>query len=130
MYDNETYYFMPIYPDQKPPKERTGCGDAFSTTFASFVLKGMSKVESLSRAPVINEDDLVSLLKEGRLSGVGLDVFEEEPKFNKTLKKFDRVLLTPHIASASIEARGAMSCLCAENILDVFAGKSPKNQVE
>ena len=52
MYDNETYYFMPIYPDQKPPKERTGCGDAFSTTFASFVLKGMSKVESLSRAPI------------------------------------------------------------------------------
>ncbi len=83
-----------------------------------------------SRGPIINEDDLVSLIKEDRLSGVGLDVFEEEPKFNKALKNFDRVLLTPHIASASMEARGAMSCLCAENILDVFAGKTPRNQVK
>ena len=69
MYDNGTYYFMPIYPDQKPPKERTGCGDAFSTTFASFVLKGMNKVDSLIRAP-INSWSVVQYIgaQEGLLS--------------------------------------------------------------
>ena len=82
-----------------------------------------------SRGPVIKESDLVQLLDEGRLSGVGLDVFEDEPEINKKLKKFDRVLLTPHIASASKEARGNMSILCAENILEVLSGKTPKNQI-
>ena len=82
-----------------------------------------------SRGPLIKESDLIKLLEEERLSGVGLDVFENEPEFNKKLKKFERVLLTPHIASASVEARGNMSILCAENILAVLSGKTPKNQI-
>ena len=106
-----------------------------TATHHFFNLNRLSKTKhgailvNTSRGPVIKESDLVQILDEGRLSGVGLDVFEDEPKINKKLKTFERVLLTPHIASASMEARGKMSILCAENILEVLSGKTPKNQV-
>ena len=45
-------YHVPLYPDPAPPKERTGAGDAFASTFASYILKGMSPEESLLRAPI------------------------------------------------------------------------------
>lgn len=50
--DGEHQYFMPIYPDPKPPVERTGCGDAFASTFSVFLAKGMSLSDALLRAPI------------------------------------------------------------------------------
>ena len=52
MYDHDHYYFMPIYPDPKPPLERTGCGDAFAATFVSALAMGRSPLEALTWAPV------------------------------------------------------------------------------
>jgi ribokinase len=59
MYDNSSgttsagrTYFMPIYPDIKPPYERTGCGDAFSATFVSALILGKTPLEALTWAPV------------------------------------------------------------------------------
>ena len=52
MFDGEHYYFMPIYPDPKPPLERTGCGDAFASTFMSALCMGKSPLEALTWAPV------------------------------------------------------------------------------
>ncbi|MEK7610125.1 MAG: carbohydrate kinase family protein [Patescibacteria group bacterium] len=52
MFDGEHHYFMPIYPDPKPPLERTGCGDAFASTFVSAILIGKSPLEALTWAPV------------------------------------------------------------------------------
>ncbi|MEI8249297.1 MAG: carbohydrate kinase family protein [Candidatus Taylorbacteria bacterium] len=52
MFDGEHYYFMPIYPDPKAPFERTGCGDAFASTFMSALCMGKSPLEALTWAPV------------------------------------------------------------------------------
>lgn len=52
MLDGEHYYFIPEYPDPKPPVERTGCGDAFSATFVAALLLGKSPLEALMWAPI------------------------------------------------------------------------------
>ncbi len=52
MLDGEHFYFMPIYPDPKPPVERTGCGDSFASTFVSALSMGKSPIEALVWAPV------------------------------------------------------------------------------
>lgn len=52
LFDGEHYYFMPIYPDPKPPLERTGCGDAWSSTFMTALAMGKSPLEALTLAPV------------------------------------------------------------------------------
>ncbi len=52
MLDGEHFYFMPIYPDPKPPLERTGCGDSFAATFISALIKGKAPLEALVWAPI------------------------------------------------------------------------------
>ncbi len=52
MLDGEHFYFMPIYPDPKPPLERTGCGDSFAATFITALIMGKSPLEALVWAPV------------------------------------------------------------------------------
>ncbi len=52
MFDGDHHYFMPIYPDPKPPVERTGCGDAFASTFVTALAMGKSPLEALTWAPV------------------------------------------------------------------------------
>ncbi len=52
MYDGTDAYFMPIYPDPKPPYERTGCGDAFTSTFVTALSLGKTNLEALMWAPI------------------------------------------------------------------------------
>lgn len=52
MLDGDHFYFIPIYPDPKPPVERTGCGDAFSATFVGALMLGKTPLEALTWAPV------------------------------------------------------------------------------
>lgn len=52
MLDGEGFYFMPVYPDPKPPLERTGCGDAFSSTFVAAMMLGKTPLEALMWAPI------------------------------------------------------------------------------
>ncbi len=86
-----------------------------------------------ARGPVVDEKALLRALKTKRIAGAGIDVFECEPaidcdlKDNLELKSFPNVILTPHIASATIEAREAMSLVAAENIIAVLSGKPPLN---
>jgi ribokinase len=51
-YDGTDLFFMPPYPDPKAPLERTGAGDAFASTFVSFIVLGMTPEEALKRAPI------------------------------------------------------------------------------
>lgn len=82
-----------------------------------------------SRGPVVDELALTELLKNNVIAGAGLDVFEFEPNISPDLIKLQNVVLTPHIASASIEARREMSDIVAQNIIDFFSGKEVKYQV-
>ncbi len=52
LYDGDHFYFIPIYPDHRPAFERTGCGDAWASTFVSALVMGKSPLEALVWAPV------------------------------------------------------------------------------
>jgi len=92
-------------------------------------LKMMKKTAYLintSRGPVVNEKALVSALKMKKIAGAALDVYEDEPKLSFGLNKLNTVVLTPHTASATVEARSAMSITAAENIFAILKGKKAK----
>ena len=90
------------------------------------LMKKTAFLINTSRGPVIDEKALVTALKKKQIAGAALDVFEFEPKVVSGLEKFNNVILTPHIASATMEARAAMSKIAAENILAVLSGKKVK----
>ena len=93
------------------------------------LMKKTAYLINTSRGPVIDERALVVALKDGTIAGAALDVYEEEPQLAPGLTERENVILTPHTASATFEARGAMAVLAAQAILDVLAGKSPQNLV-
>ena len=71
---------------------------------------------NVSRGSVVDEAALVAALQDGRLGGAALDVFEEEPRIPDALKSMDNVVLTPHVGSATVETRQAMSDLVSDNL--------------
>ena len=79
-----------------------------------------------SRGPVVNEAALVAALKKGVIAGAALDVHEKEPHIHPGLKR-KNVVLTPHIASASLETRTKMACMAAGNVVALFKGQRPPN---
>lgn len=92
-------------------------------------MKPSAYLINTSRGAVIDEHALVDALKNGEIKAAGLDVYEFEPKIVRGLTKLSNVVLSPHIASAQIEAREEMSMVVAENIIDFFEGRIPKNKV-
>ncbi len=87
------------------------------------IMKPGAYLVNTSRGPVVDEKALVEALKNKTIKGVGLDVFEEEPKMAPGLAELDNVILTPHTASATEETRNAMSELAAKNIIEVLEGR-------
>ena len=94
-------------------------------------MKPTAYLINTARGPIVNEKALIRALKEGWIAGAGLDVFEEEPNVPEELKELDNVVLTPHIASATREARIQMARMAVENVIDVLIDKkAPRNQVK
>ncbi len=83
-----------------------------------------------SRGPVVDEEALVRALRAGELAGAALDVFEQEPDVHPGLLELENVVLTPHLGSATHEARDAMGMLCVEALRAVLLeGRMPSNVV-
>ena len=82
-----------------------------------------------SRGAVVDEKALVKALQNKEIAGAGLDVFECEPDLCPGLSILDNVVITPHIASATLEARDGMASMAAQNIIDFLEGRESKNKV-
>jgi glyoxylate reductase len=91
-----------------------------------FRMKPTAFLINTSRGSVVDEAALVHALESKKIAGAALDVYENEPFIHPGLKR-SNVVLTPHIASASLETRTKMACIAAENVRDFFDGKRPPN---
>lgn len=96
---------------------------------ALYQMKRTAFLINTARGPIVDEEALIRALKEKRIAGAGLDVYEEEPKVSARLQKMKNVVLLPHIGSASEETRIRMGFMVLENMLAFFSGKKPPNQV-
>jgi glyoxylate reductase len=80
---------------------------------------------NVARGPVVDEAALAWALREGVISGAGLDVFEHEPDVHPDLMPLENVVLVPHLGSATRETRTRMAELAVSNCLNVVLGKPP-----
>lgn len=78
---------------------------------------------NVARGSVVDEAALVEALQKGVIAGAGLDVFEREPHPLEALRSMDNVVLTPHMASATVQTRHAMANLAVGNLRAHFEGK-------
>jgi glyoxylate reductase len=92
-------------------------------------MKPTAYLINASRGPVIDEDALVRALREGWIAGAGLDVYEREPQMAAGLADLENVVLLPHIASASIDTRGKMASMAAENAVAFLQRRPALNPV-
>lgn len=83
-----------------------------------------------SRGPVVDERDLVDAIRSGHLGGAALDVFDNEPNIAPELIEAPNVITTPHIASATWEARNKMGEQAVAAIIDTLSGTKPQNMVD
>ena len=93
------------------------------------LMKPTAYLINTSRGPVVDEAALVEALRERRIAGAGLDVYEDEPDLAPGLAELENTVLLPHLGSASVETRDKMATLAAENCLAVLAGKHPPHAV-
>lgn len=92
-------------------------------------MKDGSFVVNTARGACVNESDLVNALRAGKLAGAALDVFDNEPNINPELIAMENVILTPHIASATVEARVKMGSQAVFAVLNTLSGQKPENLV-
>jgi len=93
------------------------------------LMRPQSVLINTARGPVVDEAALTEALMERRIFAAALDVFEHEPTVAAALRRLPNVVLTPHIASATREAREQMSIMAARNILAVLSGKPAVNPI-
>ena len=84
---------------------------------------------NVARGSVVDEAALAQALKQQRIAGAGLDVFEDEPHPHPDLLALDNVVLAPHIASGTHETRRAMADLVLRNLAQFIATGEPVAEV-
>jgi len=89
------------------------------------LMKSTATLINIARGGIVDDAALAVALRERRIAAAGLDVFEGEPKVHPDLLTVPNVVLTPHIASASVTTRMAMATLAADNLISYLTqGKS------
>lgn len=90
-------------------------------------MKPTAILVNTARGPVVDEEALAEALEEGMIYAAGIDVYEREPAVHPRLLAAPRTVLLPHIGSATVETRTAMSRLAASSVRAVLAGEMPPN---
>ncbi len=90
-------------------------------------MKPTATLVNVARGGIVDDAALAQALRDGRIAAAGLDVFEGEPSVHPDLLKVPNVVLTPHIASASIPTRLAMANLAADNLIGYLTQGKPLN---
>ena len=94
------------------------------------MMKKTAYLINTSRGAVVDEKALCRALREGWIAGAGLDVFYEEPvPLDNPLLKMENVILTPHMATHTVETRRLMVATVTEDIRRVLSGEPPLNLV-
>jgi glyoxylate reductase len=93
------------------------------------MMKESAILINTARGPVVDEKALVWALKERKIAGAGLDVYEQEPGFESELAEMDNVVMVPHIGSASVSTRTKMAMMVASGAIDVLEGRMPAHLV-
>jgi len=85
------------------------------------LMKPTAILVNIARGGIVDDAALAAALREKRIAAAGLDVFEGEPKVHPDLLTVPNVVLTPHIASATVKTRRAMAQLAADNLVAYFS---------
>jgi glyoxylate reductase len=86
-------------------------------------------VVNVARGDLVVDEDLIGALRIGRVAAAGLDVFQNEPRFDRRYLDLPNAVLLPHIGSSTFEARRRMGGLLIEGLLAWRRGERPTNQV-
>ena len=119
---SEADFLLPMLPYSKAVHHIIGAGELA-------LLKPTARVINVARGGIVDEDALIAALRDRRIAGAALDVYENEPAVDPRLLELDNVVLTPHIGSASGPTRMAMAMLAVDNLIAVLGGGVPPNPV-
>ncbi len=89
------------------------------------LMKPEATLTNVARGGIVDDAALAEALRERRIAAAGLDVFEGEPRVHPDLLSLPNVVLTPHIASATVKTRLAMADLAADNLIAALTGGLP-----
>lgn len=93
------------------------------------LMKPTAHLINTARGDVVDSKALIKALREKRIAGAGLDVYEGEPNVDEGFLTLDNVSLLPHLGSATIATRTAMGEKVLENLTTFFAGQEPPDRV-
>lgn len=85
---------------------------------------------NVARGSIVDEAALIAAIEAGTIGGAALDVFADEPNVPEALRLSDRTVLTPHVASATVETRAAMAATVIANVRACLAGEPPLTPVQ
>ncbi len=91
------------------------------------LMKPNAVLVNMARGGVVDDAALIDALKKKTIWAAGLDVYENEPRFNPGFLELGNVVLSPHIASASEPTRQAMAMTAAKNLAAALSGQAPPN---
>ena len=93
------------------------------------LMKTSATLTNVARGGIVDDAALAVALRERRIAAAALDVFEGEPVVHPDLLSLPNVVLTPHIASASVSTRRAMADLAADNLIAALTGGTPPTPI-
>lgn len=92
-------------------------------------MKPSAILVNTARGGCVDTEALTHALANGYIAGAGLDVFEQEPVLPASLLACEKVVLSPHVGSATVQARGDMARICADAVVSVLGGRLPTTAI-